>query len=57
MSVWFIVLIVWLVGAVVSYGLFMRKWNCNLLRKVAFSLIWPLILPLYAIHYFYNKFK
>lgn len=47
---WYIIiaLIVWLVGAVVCYLKF--NFGDNKVEKVYFSIIWPLLIPLYVIH-------
>lgn len=55
---WYIIgILIWLIGAIVAYSCFIKKWNKSLVGKLYYSAIWPLLLPLYAIHYIYNKFR
>lgn len=53
---WYIIgVLIWLIGAVLTYSLFVKKWNKGLVAKLYYSAIWPLLIPLYIIHYIYNK--
>ena len=53
---WYIILLViWIVGIFVSYNKYISKWDKSKVEKIYFSIIWPLVLPLYGIHYYHNK--
>lgn len=52
---WIIVAIIWLIGIVLSYKLFISKWDNSKFEKVWFSIVWPCLIPLYFIHWLYNK--
>ena len=53
---WSILLFVYVVGIIVSYFCFFCKWeNHPAWERIYFAVIWPLILPLYIIHYLHNK--
>jgi len=57
MIYWIIALVVWFVGIFVAYKLFMSKWESqSKVEQIYFSIIWPLVAPLYLIHYIHNKF-
>jgi hypothetical protein len=49
--IWWILLI-WIIGFVVSY--FVGDWE-TLFEKIWLSIFWPVIFPLYIIHYIHNK--
>ena len=53
--IWFVVLAVWLIGIPVSYKYFISKWNKAKGEKIYFSIIWPLVLPLYLVHLIHNS--
>jgi len=56
MIYWIIALVIWLIGIFVAYNNFISKWeNRSKLEKIYFSVIWPLVLPLYGIHYLHNN--
>ena len=56
MIYWIIALIVWVVGIFVAYNCYISKWEGkSKAEKIYFSIIWPLVLPLYLIHYLHNK--
>lgn len=49
--------IVWIVGIFLVYKYYFKKSTSNTkFEKIYFSTIWPLLLPLYAIHYTHNNF-
>lgn len=53
---WYIIFVVWLIGALVAYFVFIRKWDSqSQAAKIYFSIIWPLVLPLYLVHLLYHK--
>ena len=49
MVMW-ILLVLWIIGIPISYKWFISKWNQSKGEKIYFSIIWPLLLPLYVIH-------
>jgi hypothetical protein len=49
--IYVIILAVWLVGVFISYNKYIKNWDNKEYEKIIFSLIWPLILPLYGIYY------
>ena len=52
--VWLVILIVWLIGILVAYN-FTKKWdNKSKFEKIYFAIIWPILLPLYVIHFLHN---
>ena len=56
MVYWIIALVIWLIGIFVAYNNFISNWeNRSKLEKIYFSVIWPLVLPLYGIHYLHNN--
>ena len=56
MTALFIILAIWVLGIFPAYKFFISKWNNTKFEKVWFSCIWPLLLPLYAVHYIHMKF-
>lgn len=48
-------ILIYLIIALISYFVIIRKWEKPWYEKVGFSLIWILILPLYGIHWAYNN--
>ena len=51
-----IFLIVWLLGIPVAYNKVTKKWDSQSKgEQIYFACIWPLLLPLYVIHYIHNK--
>ena len=53
---WSILLFIYVVGIIVSYFCFFSKWEkAKNWEQIYYAIIWPLILPLYLIHYFHNK--
>lgn len=56
MSVIYVILIaIWIIGIPVAYFKFIKNFDNYVFEKVIFSIIWPLLIPLYIIHYFHNK--
>jgi len=49
------VLIIWIVGMFVAWQ-FIKKWDKSLIGKLYYTFVWPLVLPLYLIHYIHNLF-
>lgn len=49
MVMW-ILLVLWLIGIPVSYKWFINKWNQSKGEKIYFSIIWPLLIPLYVVY-------
>lgn len=48
---WYVILVVlWVIGALVSYKMFISKWDNTIGEKVYFSIIWPIVLILYGIY-------
>lgn len=50
MATWLIILIIWLIGAPICYFSFIKNWKHPMWEKIAISLSWPVILPLYIIY-------
>jgi hypothetical protein len=58
MIYWIIALIVWLIGIPVTYNMVTKKWDGqSKAGQIYFACIWPLLIPLYIIHYLYNKLR
>ena len=56
MVYWIVALVIWLLGIYVAYDRFIGKWeNHSKFERIYFSVLWPLVLPLYLIHYLHNK--
>jgi hypothetical protein len=53
MIYWIIALVVWLVVIPFAYKV-TKKWDMTKFEKVYFAVIWPLLLPLYLIHWLHN---
>lgn len=49
-----LILIVYIIGIPVAYKK-MESWDHNKFEKACFSIIWPLVLILYGIHYLHNN--
>lgn len=47
--------IIWFIGIFVSYFLVMKNWDNSTFEKIWFSVVWPVLIPLYGIHYLHNK--
>ena len=50
-----VLIAVWIIGIVVAYKKFISKWDNSKGEKIYFSIIWPLLIPLYLIHLIYHK--
>lgn len=51
---WYIIgIIVWLIGVFVSYKYF--DLGTTKAEKIYFSIIWPLLVPLYIVHWIHNN--
>jgi hypothetical protein len=49
-----IILSLYIIGIFVAYNK-IKEWDNNEFEKVFFSIIWPLVLFLYGIHWLHNK--
>ena len=49
-----IILALYIIGVFVAYNK-INEWDNNEFEKVFFSIIWPLVLILYGIHWIHNK--
>ena len=52
---WYIILAVWLIGAIITYIVFDKKTDVSVPVKIAASALWPATIIFYIIHYFHNK--
>lgn len=52
---WYIIAAVWLIGIFVAYFCVIKKWDNPMLEKIWFSIVWPLLIPLYIIHVIRKK--
>lgn len=43
------VLAIWIVGMVIAW-FFIKKWDNPVGEKIYFTIIWPLVLPLFILH-------
>lgn len=48
-----IILVLYVIGILIAYRK-MKEWEHPKYQKVAFSVIWPLVLILYGIHWLHN---
>ena len=53
--VYTIIIGLWVIGTIIAYH-FIKNWNKNKFEKIWFSIVWPVLAPLYIIHWLYNKF-
>ena len=44
-----IILVIWLIGIIPAYKLYIKDWENPKGEKIYFSIMWPLIIPLYII--------
>lgn len=51
---WIIGLVLWAIGGVVAYNWKIKFWDNSKFEKIWFSCFWPLLIPLYVIHYIHN---
>ena len=48
--------IIWIVGIFLVYKYYFKESTSNTkFEKIYFSIMWPLLVPLYVIHYAHNK--
>ena len=47
--IYYIIIAVWLIGAVIAYQL-IKGWDNSKAEKVWYSIVWPVLIPLYVIH-------
>lgn len=53
---WYIILlVVWAIGAFVTYHKYINRWKQGKAEKIYYSILWPLVLPLYGIYCLHNK--
>ena len=52
---WIIGIIIYLVITYFAYTKYISKWDKSKFEKIYFSFIWPIVLPLYGIHYVHNN--
>lgn len=52
--IYIIIALLWIAGIYPAYQK-IKEWDNSQFEKVAFSLIWPLIIPLYLIWKWHNK--
>ena len=54
---WYVIVaVIWIIGIFVAYNKYISKWEGKTKgEKIYFSIIWPLTLVLYSIHYWHNK--
>ena len=55
LTYWIIIAAIWIIGIPVAYFAFMKKWENPTWEKIYFSIIWPLLIPLYIIHFIHNR--
>ena len=48
------VLAIWIIGMIAAWFI-IRNWDNPKAEKIYFTIVWPLVLPLWIIHYFHNK--
>lgn len=53
---WYLIILVYLVGIPVSYKKWIKTWNNTKFEKIAFAIMWPLMVPLYLIWWGHNNF-
>ena len=52
---WIIVTAIWIIGIFVTYFAFTKNWKKDSkVEQIYFAIIWPLLIPLYIIHFFHN---
>lgn len=52
---WIVGIIAYLICAFVAYSAYIKNWDNTEAEKQFYSFIWILMIPLYGIHYLYNK--
>ena len=50
MNTMIIVFLIWLIGILITYTYFAKKWDKTLFEKIYLSFAWPALIPLYVIH-------
>ena len=56
MIYWIIAAVIWIIGIFVAYFTVISKWDGkSQAEKIYYSIIWPLLLLLYPIHWIYNS--
>ncbi len=55
MIYWIIALVIWLIGIPFAWNI-IKKWDGQSKgEKIYFTIIWPLLIPLFIIHWCHNK--
>lgn len=50
--IWLIVVaVIWIIGGFVTYNCVIKDWDNTKFEKVWFSCVWPVLLPLFVIHW------
>lgn len=50
-----IIISIYILGMFITYDV-IENWNKTNFEKIWFSVVWPVLAPLYIIHWLYNKF-
>lgn len=51
-----IIALIYIIGIFVTYFCFAKNWDKqSKAAKIYFSIIWPLLIPLYIVHLIHNK--
>ena len=50
MNTMMIVFLIWLIGILITYTCFARKWDKTLFEKIYLSFVWTALILLYVIH-------
>ena len=54
--IWWILGIIYIIGIFFSYFKYIKNWKNPTWEKICFSIIWPLVLPIYGIYRLHFKF-
>lgn len=52
--IWYFIIAVWLIGAVITHCL-IKKWDNSKFEKIWYSVFWPVLIPLFIIHWVHNR--
>lgn len=50
-----LIISIYILGIIITYDV-IKNWNNTNFEKIWFSIVWPILAPLYIIHWLYNKF-
>lgn len=49
-----IIALIWIIGGFAAYEFDIKGWEATKFEKIWMSAIWPLLIPLFVIHFIHN---